>query len=569
MDDSDFASSEGQASAPAHPAAAGVGAGPWKWLLPLLFLGTIAVGAWYFLSDDTPEDQNRTTFHILTGSENRILFDDPDSDEPTMMERFEEEENVDFEPSFQGSVDTMLDIQAGADPYDAVWPASSIWLNLGNTQGTVSRVESIMGSPVVFGVKRSKAEELGWVGTDVTVEDILAAAESGELRYMMSSATQSNSGAMAYLGYLYAFAGRPDVLTSEHLHDPELAEKTKRLLGEVDRTAGASGFLRDLFLESYGEYDGMVNNESAIITANKSLIERGEADLLHVIYPVDGLALADWPLGYVDREDETKSALFDKLQAYLLSDEVQQELLDQGRRTNQFVYPMNEDTIDPEVFNPDWGIDPGRVIVPITVPAAGVTLEALNLYQTTFRKPSFTVLALDYSGSMAGDGEEDLEEAMQVLLDQEEAAKYFLQRTETDITVVIPFNGAVIDIWRADGSDPQTLSALLSRVVSQETGGETNIYDPMIAALDEMEGSLEGYAPAIILLTDGHSNEGNFSQFEARWSEESPEGVPVYSILFGEASDEQLTQIEELTAGDVYDGRDGLIDALRDSFGNV
>src|SRR5688572_32637398 len=108
-----------------------------------------------------------------------------------MMERFEEEENVDFEPSFQGSVDTMLDIQAGADPYDAVWPASSIWLNLGNTQGTVSRVESIMGSPVVFGVKRSKAEELGWVGTDVTVEDILAAAESGELRYMMSSATQS------------------------------------------------------------------------------------------------------------------------------------------------------------------------------------------------------------------------------------------------------------------------------------------------------------------------------------------------------------------------------------------
>jgi uncharacterized protein YegL len=567
MDDSAPASSEGQASTPDRLATLASKAEFLKWLIPLLILLAIGAGFRTFLGDD-PDDE-RQQFHILTGSENRILFDDPDSDEPTMMERFEEEENVNFEPSYQGSVDTMLDIQAGAEPYDAVWPASSIWLNLGDTQGIVSRVESIMGSPVVFGVKRSKAEELGWVGTDVTVEDILAAAESGELRYMMSSATQSNSGAMAYLGYLYAFAGQPAVLTSDHLHDPALAEKTKRLLGEVDRTAGASGFLRDLFLEQYGDYDGMVNNESAIITANQTLTGRGETDLLYVIYPVDGLALADWPLGYVDRDDEVKSALFDKLQTYLLSDEVQQELLDQGRRTNQFVYPMNEDTIDPEVFNPEWGIDVNRVIDPITVPAAPVLLEALNLYQSSFRKPSFTVLALDYSGSMAGDGEEDLKEAMRVMLDQEEAAKYFLQRTENDITIVIPFNGEVIEVWRAEGSDPEALNALLNKVLAQDPGGETNIYDPMIAALDQMEGSLEGYAPAIILLTDGHSNEGSFEEFQARWNEGSPEGIPVYSILFGDASDEQLVQVSEATTGDIYDGRDGLIDALRDSFANV
>jgi Ca-activated chloride channel family protein len=91
----------------------------------------------------------------------------------------------------------------------------------------------------------------------------------------------------------------------------------------------------------------------------------------------------------------------------------------------------------------------------------------------------------------------------------------------------------------------------------------------MIAALDAMEGSLEGYAPAIILLTDGHSNEGSFDDFEARWREGSPEGVPVYSILFGDATEEQLVQVSELTTGDTYDGRDGLIDALRDSFANV
>ena len=184
----------------------------------MILIGAVAVGAWYFTQD---EDAciDCTSFYILTGSENRILFDDPDSDEPTIMEQFEEDHDVDFVPSFQGSVDTMLSLQAGAEPNDAVWPASSIWLNLGDTEGIVSRTESIMGSPVVFGVKQSKAEELGWVGEDVKVEDILAAAESGAITYMMSSATQSNSGAMAYLSYLYAFAGQPDVLSSEDLHN--------------------------------------------------------------------------------------------------------------------------------------------------------------------------------------------------------------------------------------------------------------------------------------------------------------------------------------------------------------
>ncbi len=563
MGDTDSTSTEDQPP-PSSPIP---GSATWKWLLPLLLLAAVAVTAWYFLREDGPLDDAQQ-FQILTGSENRILFDDPNSDEPTIMERFEEEHDVDFVPSYQGSVDTMLDIQAGADPYDAVWPASSIWLNLGNTDGVVSDIESIMGSPVVFGVKRSKAEELGWIGADVTVADILAAVESDTITFMMSSATQSNSGAMAYLGYLYAFAGQPDVLTSEHLQDPAVAEQTRRILGEVDRTAGSSGFLRDLFLEQYAAYDAMVNNESAIITANQALTEQGETDLLYVIYPIDGLALADWPLGYVDRNDTEKDEIFDALQAYLLSPEVQQELLDQGRRTNPFTYEMTEERIDPGIFNPDWGIDIKRVIDPIVVPSGPVLHEALTLYQSAFRKPSFTILLLDYSGSMKGDGKEDMTEAMRVMLDQEEAATYFLQRTGDDITIVIPFTDAVGDQWRVEGNDNSELTNLWEQIAKKEVGGGTDIYLPIIAALDEMEGAIDGYAPAIILLTDGRSKDDNVEAMEERWLAGSPDGIPVYSILFGDADDDQLEKIAELTSGDVYDGRDGLIDALRASFAN-
>ena len=194
----------------------------------------------------------RLTFRLVTGTENRSLV--------PMIERFAEQENVRIEFTHQGSVDTMLELEQGATAYDAVWPASSIWLSLGDTGRVVEQAKSIMATPVVFAVKRPVAERLGWVDQDVTVEEILAAAESGQLRYMTTSATQSNSGAMAYLGYLYAFAGQPEMLTKEMLHDPAVVERTKRILGAVNRSAGASGFLRDLFLKQYDAYDGMFNN---------------------------------------------------------------------------------------------------------------------------------------------------------------------------------------------------------------------------------------------------------------------------------------------------------------------
>jgi Ca-activated chloride channel family protein len=501
-------------------------------------------------------DSSDLKFRLLTGAENRDL-------EP-IIQRFAKQEDITIETSYQGSVDTMLTIQQGAADYDAVWPASSVWVALGNTDRVVGQTTSIMRSPVIFGVKRQVAEDLGWVGRDVTVEEILAAAESGKLRFMTTSATQSNSGAMAYLGYLYAFAGQPQVLTSDMLHDPDVQAKTKRILGSVNRSAGASGFLRDLFLKEYDAYDGMVNNESAVIVANQELIAKG-LDPLYAIYPVDGLAIADWPLGYVDHGDDAKEELFAKFEAYLLSEDVQKEILGMGRRTGPGIHPVDA---DPKVFNPDWGIDLDRVIQPITPPPADVIQEALVLYQTVLRKPSLTVYCLDFSGSMEGKGEEDLKSAMRILLDPDEASRYFLQPSPGDLTVVIPFNVDALDQWRTDGNDPEALRELLAKVTAQGTGGGTDIYAPVIAGLDAMEDiTLENYSPAIILMTDGESNDGEFADLQRRFEQASPGEVPVYAILFGNASEDQLTEITTATSGRIFDGRSDLIGALRSAKG--
>jgi Ca-activated chloride channel family protein len=78
---------------------------------------------------------------------------------------------------------------------------------------------------------------------------------------------------------------------------------------------------------------------------------------------------------------------------------------------------------------------------------------------------------------------------------------------------------------------------------------------------------LEDYSPAIILMTDGRSNRGDPDELFRRIDADAGEGVPVYPILFGDASEEQLAEIAERSSGRIFDGRHDLIDAFRQARG--
>ena len=73
------------------------------------------------------------------------------------------------------------------------------------------------------------------------------------------------------------------------------------------------------------------------------------------------------------------------------------------------------------------------------MPAQEVLFQALDLYQTEFKKPSLNVYCLDYSGSMAGEGNQQLEAAMEQLLIQSNAAESLLQASENEVNILIPF----------------------------------------------------------------------------------------------------------------------------------
>ena len=495
----------------------------------------------------------KKTLNILSGSENEVL-------EP-ILEEFEKQNNVNINMTYEGSVDIMQELQNGAENYDAVFPANSIWISMGDTNLKVKNQKSITTTPVVFGIKKSVAEKLGFVGKDVTTKDILEKIQSKESSFMMTSATQANSGVTAYLGFIYALLGNPEVITAEDLDNEELKTNLTTILSGVNRSSGSSDWLKDLFLES--DYDAMVNYESIIIDTNKELVARGE-EPLYVIYPQDGLGIADSPLGYIDNGNKEKEEIFLKLQDYLISDEVKPKLLELGRRTS---FAINFENSNPETFNSDWGIDTKKVLNVMKMPTADVIQKALNMYQTELRKPSLTVYCLDYSGSMAGNGVTSLRSAMSMLLDQTKAKNYMLQASTKDVTIVIPFDNNVLDIWKAEGNDETTLLELQSKIDSLDPQGGTDIYKPLIKAMDEIKKyNVSDYTTSIILMSDGKSNVNSYNQVVEEWNQENLD-IPIFSITFGESDDRELQALADFSTARVFDGKDNLEKAFKQAKG--
>lgn len=497
---------------------------------------------------------------ILSGSENKTL-------EPIIND-FAAQNHIQIRMRYSGSVDIMRELSSGKIDADAVWPSNSIWLSIGDTAHRVKEAQSIMWSPVVLAVKTPVAKRLGWVGKNVAVEDILAAAKAGKLHFMMTSATQSNSGACAYLGFLSAFAGAHDVLGVADLHKPQVRQKIKEILGHVDRSSGSSGWLKDLFLDKYDQYDAMVNYESLAIEADQALTANGKAPL-YVVYPSDGLAIADSPLGYVDNGDQTKRSLFEKLQAYLLSDPIQRKILGLGRRVGPVGAQISG--TNPSVFNPAWGLNLNKFLNQVKYPKASVILQALNLYQTTFRKPSYTVFVLDFSGSMLGDRENHLKAALGGILDQKKAAESLLQASPDDVVRVIAFSDHILDEWKISGNDPNEYDRLYQEVESLTPDGGTDIYTPVMSAIQHIRQENAGGRrfPAVVLMTDGESNTGmTFDQFEDAYKRAAPsQDIPVYSVLFGDASEQQLKDLSASTSGQEFNGVTDLEAAFRSARG--
>ncbi|WP_117191364.1 vWA domain-containing protein [Rhizobium terrae] len=489
-------------------------------------------------------------FSIVSGSENTVI--------QPIVEEFCKQKNATCIFKYEGTLDIGLALQSEAGVgEDAVWPASSVWVDMFDTRRRVKGLTSIAQTPVVLGVRKSKAEALGWIGKQVFMKDILAAVQSGSLKFLMTSATQSNSGASAYLAMLSSALGNKPVIEPGDLGDANVQKTVKALLSGVERSSGSSGWLADLYVDSARRgtlYDAMWNYEAVLKETNDKLAGI-QQEPLYAIYPADGVAVADSPLGFVDhgRGAEVQT-FFNDLLVYLRTPDIQKRIAATGRRI-----PLADVSAPPE---PLWNFDPGKLVTAIRMPEPQVIREALTLYQAALRKPSLTALCLDFSGSMSGDGVTQLKNAMRFLLTPAEASRVLVQWSPADRIVVIPFNSAPRRPMEASG-DPLEQEGLLNAVLNEQPGGGTNMYACADLAMQQIARmpDVANYLPAIVIMTDGRSDDNSLF-FLNRWNAAKPR-VPIFGITFGDADKTQLDGLAKATSARVFDGGADLAAAFR------
>ena len=512
-----------------------------KWVFIILVF--VSIISSHKKQDDYEYSDN--VFSLLSSSENKII----DSE----IKKFAKDNGIDIRIEYDDTLKITKRLN-NLEKYDALWLSNSIWMYMIDTNKVkITDTKSTSINPIVLGIRKSKADELGFTSRDIYTQDLVNAVMEGKLKFTMSNPVTTNSGASAYLGVLSTLAGNPELLTKVMLENAELKEKLKSFLSGVERSSGSEDYLEEAFVK--GDYEAIFTYESSIININKEL-EKNNKDPLYVIYPIDGVSVSDSPIGYIDQKNESKKKQYDKLLSFLLGKKGQKVLADYGRRT--WYGGVNPDA-DKNVFNPDWGIDTNRYISYVKYPSTSVIREALLLYQTGLRKPIHVVFCLDYSSSMYGEGYEQLIDAMDYLL-TDRATVDMLQFSSEDIIDVIPFGSEANEVWHSSSIDE--LPSLLDKIKGREPNGITALYPAATKAVELLKDEDRNkYNTSVILMTDGAGNVGTFREFKNAYMEINKD-IPIYSIMFASASRDQLDVMADLSNGKVFDGRYALVDAF-------
>ena len=288
---------------------------------------------------------------IIDSKEFKVLSSYENQDMEQYVTKFAKKNKINISFEYMGDLEIVEELNNNSKEYDAVWISNSIWLYMLNNTYTVSLSKSISISPVVMGIKMSKINELNLKDKELYNKDLLNLIKNKQIKYVMSSVTQTNTGATAYLGFLNTLAGSPEVLTETMLDNEELKQNMINVFSGVERVSGDEKYLKTMFLNS-NDYEAILADESTLININKELKIMNKEEL-YLIYPTDGVALNDSTFAFIDN-NKNKKDNFIKIQNYLLSEEFQKLLEESGRRT---WYGGTKQDVDKNTFNPNWGID--------------------------------------------------------------------------------------------------------------------------------------------------------------------------------------------------------------------
>jgi Ca-activated chloride channel family protein len=494
------------------------------------------------------ERANGSSFTIIAGSELKDV-------ETGLANDIRRATGIHLAFTYSGTLDAIDRIAAG-DPADALWVSHGKYLAMNDAlKGRILAQEKTMLSPVLLGLKASKAHALGWDVEEPTWKDIADAAKAGKFTFGMTNPTSSNSGLTATIGLAAALAKNTDALTEEDLKNPRLADFFK---GQ-SLTSGSSGWLAEIYQRDPSRVDGIINYESVLLSLNAS----GKLpEPLTLVYPKEGIITADYPLMLLNAQ---KRADYDKLVAYLRTTDFQTKMSDRTLRR-----PVNADAVMSSAI-------PKRTLIELPFPGQASLISALlDNFLSDVRVPSSSRYVLDLSSSMEGNRIDSLKRAMLMLagagtpIGSERYAR-FQNREKVGIITFATRPSATVrfPMGSTPAQNSETRAAITQFIQPLSAGGNTAIYSAVQQALQELgsERRLDNEKRyyTVVLMTDGINNRGiTHSQFVEWYNNQGDDvrGIPVFPILFGEGNPKELGQLAELTGGRLFDSRSNALAAV-------
>ncbi len=479
-------------------------------------------------------------FTILAGSELKDI-------EKTLKPDIAAATGLELQFTYSGTLDAVERLAKG-ERFDALWVSHGKYLAMNDAlKGRILAEEKTMLSPVVLGLKTSKARALGWDTQDPTWKEIAEAAKAGKFTFGMTNPASSNSGLTATIGLAAALAKNPDALTEADLKNPQLAD----FFNGQSLTAGSSGWLAESYERDQSQADGIINYESVLLSLNA----RGKlAEPLTLVYPKEGIITADYPLMLLNG---AKRAAYNKLVKYLRTKDVQTRISLLTLRR-----PVNPDAIMAAAI-------PKRTLIELPFPGnASLITTLLDTFLANVRIPSSSRYLLDLSSSMDGDRIADLKRAMNMLASEDtQGAERFARFQNREEVGIITFSSSpsrtvLFPMGSTPTQNAEARAAAVQFVKPLTADGATAIYDSVQQALtelaDERARQKEKRYYTVVLMTDGKNNRGMKRAEFIDWYNSQGDrlrGIPVFPILFGEGNERALGAIADVTGGRLFDSR--------------
>jgi Ca-activated chloride channel family protein len=505
-------------------------------LVPFIFLAIIFLSV-LLACGLTPGGNSENKLTVLAGSELKDL-------EPLFGD-IRKNTGVELVMSYTGTLDGAEKLIAG-EPVDLAWFSHAKYLNL--IQEAKSRIlaqEKIMLSPVILGVKKSKAEAWGWVDNpDLTWKDVVDKASTGELHYAMTNPASSNSGFTALVGAAAALSGSGEALQLADID--KVNDQLKEFFKGQALTAGSSGWLADQYVLEQDRLDGIINYESVLLSLNKS----GKLhEPLYLIYPKEGILTADYPLLLINGQ---KRDAYNRLVEYLRSPVFQKKMME---------LTLRRPVIPGVPLSTDF---PDRLLVELPFPSSREVVDRLLFaYLDQQSIPPHAFFVLDVSGSMEGERLDSLIDAMNRLTGMDTSLTgQFARFRDRERVTIITFSGEIQDQkdFEVDLKRPETIQAIQDFVSSLQADGNTAIFSTLkeayVLAIQARQQDPTRYY-SIVLMSDGENTAGESLRDFTNFYKSSPEAVNIktFVILFGEAKVNDMQTIADLTGGRLFDAR--------------